>query len=290
MLLISKDLYTATLQALLHYSLLNYQDRARSYDTRGGPPGAVSVHSVPYGVTPSYQALNAHAAWGLYWSVIAFNNPNNLRETVANIIDNGLLVAQIFYRRAFATSPSAPGLLGNATAGMSFASTLQMFQGEGDESVAGAVLPQVPEGYSIRWVLVPNGAKIRRQTAYDTVAYAILWTAQFREPSRFTGTRRISVPGGRVSVYFASWQIARWEPMTFGTAATNARLIPLFLELEKQFQEGFVEFLAPDGQVVGNVGIFVTEGNADHLFADGNRIITTPESSDVPSPSQLQTA
>lgn len=277
-----------TLQALLHFSLLDYEEPAEIYSTRGGPSGTVVLNVLPGGQAPG-QSLNSHIAWGLYRSVIAFNSPNNIRETMATVLIYGRLVGQVEYCRTWSPLPSDKSLVGDATS-VSFASALQLLQGEGDAVVMRAISTPVTDGYSFRWVPATRGAKIRRETAYDTIAYAILWTAQFRDTTRFTGSRHISVPGGRVYVGFASWQIGRWEPLTFGLAATFAKMMPPFLELGVQFQEGFFEYFAPDGELVAKVGIFVSGSIAEGLLSNNAESVTAPEISSVPNAEHVETA
>ncbi|KAI4228045.1 MAG: hypothetical protein L6R40_008159 [Gallowayella cf. fulva] len=99
--LVSKELYSATLHALLHFSLHSYDARAEPYSTRGPEPsGSIVVSAVVFAGPPGYIPLNCHLAWGLYRSVIAFNSPDNVRESVATVSLDGRRSAQIEYLQA----------------------------------------------------------------------------------------------------------------------------------------------------------------------------------------------
>lgn len=274
----SRDLYSSTLHCLLHFSLLSYDTRAETYSTRGSePPGAV-VAVIPFATAPLFTALNCHVAWGLYWSVIAFNNPENNKESAAAIFIGGRRTAVIRYLQVFQAPVSVKHGFGNATTSLSHGSALQMLRAKDNGVMRSATLMPDALGYRLKWVLAPGGKALRRETAYDTVAYAILWTAQYNEDMRFTGIRSISVPGGRVYVRLESYQVGRWDPMTFGFAATVLKTIPTFLEAHAKFEEAFFQVLTPDNSVCGSIGIFI-KGNVDNL-----------ETIDAPGSGGLQTA
>lgn len=249
----SKDLYAATLHALLHYSLQTYLTPAASYTTRGSEPvGEVVVYAVPFAM-PVGSTVNAHIVWGLYRSVIAYNMPSNVRETRASIFINGFPVGKIEYT----LFPQAPNVAQepprNVSKGLTSVSAMQMLSTLGDfsrEDLNNA------GGYSLRFVLVGGGAPIRRETAYDAIAYAILYTAQYEESSTFTGTRILSVPGGDVVVRFVSYQVGEHKPMTLGFAATVVRSIPRALENCGRFQEAYVLVSAASGQSCGVIGLW----------------------------------
>lgn len=275
----SRDLYSSTLHSLLHFSLLSYETRAETYSTRGSePPGAVITTVLPFATAPLFTALNCHVAWGLYWSVIAFNNPENNKESAAAIFIGGRRTAVIRYLQVFQAPVSVKHGFGNATTSLSHGSALQMLRAKDNGVMRSATLMPDALGYRLKWVLAPRGKALRRETAYDTVAYAILWTAQYNEDMRFTGIRSISVPGGRVYVRLESYQVGRWDPMTFGFAATVLKTIPTFLEAHAKFEEAFFQVLTPDNSVCGSIGIFI-KGNVDNL-----------ETIDAPGSGGLQTA
>ncbi|KAL8727804.1 MAG: hypothetical protein Q9166_005796 [cf. Caloplaca sp. 2 TL-2023] len=261
----SKDLYSATLHALLHFSLHSYEGHAEIYTTRGPePPGVVVTSAIPFHTPPAYIPRNCHMAWGLYRSVIAFNYPVNVRESVATIHLDGRRIALVEYLLAPRAQVSAKGGPGNTTTSLSYVSALQMLQANDNGTLTPASLKLDALGYSLRWVFSPVGDPLRRETVYDTVAYAILWTGQFNEDTRFTGIRTISVPGGRTYLRLESYQVAHWDPMTYGFAATVTRSIPQFLETNSRFQEAFAQVLTPDNKICGTVGIFIS-GDINHL-------------------------
>lgn len=258
------DLYSATLHALLHFCLLSYEANAETYTTRGSqPPGSVVATILPFITAPLYTALNCHVAWGMYWSVIAFNNPANVRESAVATFTGGRRNAVIRYLQASRAPTSVNDRLDNTTTSLSYDSALQMLQAN-DQGLPPATLVQDDVGYQLKWVLLPGGEVLRRETVYDTIAYAMLWTAQHTEDMRFTGFRSISVPGGRVFVRLESYRIGRWVPMTYGFAATVLKTIPSYLEANAKFGEAFFQVLTPDSRVCGSVGIFI-RSNMDDL-------------------------
>ncbi|KAL8846812.1 MAG: hypothetical protein Q9221_008120 [Calogaya cf. arnoldii] len=256
--LFARDLYSTTLHALLHFCLLSYETTAETYSTRGSEPlGAVIATVLPFATAPLYTALNCHVAWGLYWSIIAFNNPANVKESAVAIFVGGRRNAIIRYLHAFKEPLSVIDGIGKAKTSLSYASALQMLQTKDDGTMTNASLMPDAIGYRLKWVLAPGGVALRRETVYDTIAYAMLWTAQHVEEMRFTGFRSISVPGGRVFVRLESYQIGRFDPLTYGFAATVLKTIPSFLEAQARFVEAFFQVLTPDNSVCGTVGIFM---------------------------------
>ncbi|KAL8669504.1 MAG: hypothetical protein Q9168_005906 [Polycauliona sp. 1 TL-2023] len=254
----STDLYAATLDALLHFCILSYDGVAETYTTQGSnPPGQVLTAVLPFFTAPLYTARNCHVAWGLYWSVIAFNSPANLKESALAIYTDGRRNAVIRYLQATPAPVPVRLELGNATTSLSHASALQMIQFHDDEPSTSATLALDTIGYGLKWILVPGGETLRRETVYDTVAYAILWTAQWSEDTRFTGFRSLSVPGGQMFVRLESYRVGRWMAMTYGFAATVIKTLPQLLEAHAKFQEALFQVLTPDGQVCGSIGIFI---------------------------------
>lgn len=229
------------------------------YSTRGsGPPGEVLVNVVPFTlrVVVALNAQNAHMVWGLYRSVIAYNIPNNVRETQASIFVSGLRVGDIEYLKLPQATAAPEEHLGNLTATLNSASASRMLSAIGDRPITGVSVWPNPAGYNLRFVLVANGEVIRRETAYDTVAYAILWAAQFDENLPLIGTRVLTIPGGSFEVRFVSYQIVQHIPMTTGFAATVAKSIPMLLENSGRFQESFVLVVTADGQTTGIIGLW----------------------------------
>ncbi|KAL8991764.1 MAG: hypothetical protein Q9169_007673, partial [Polycauliona sp. 2 TL-2023] len=256
--LFSTDLYSATLHALLHFCLLRYEAIAETYTTRGSePPRQVVTTILPFATSPLSTARNCHVAWGLYWSIIAFNSPANIRESAMATYTGGRRNTVIRYLQASPAPMSGSFEPGNATTSLSHGSALQMFQAKDNGLSTSTTLVQDEVGYRLKWALAPRGETLRRETVYDTIAYAMLWTAQYQEEMRFTGFRSISVPGGRVFVRLESWQVGRWMAMTYGFAATVIKTIPQFLEAHTKFVEAFFQILAPDGTICGSVGIFI---------------------------------
>ncbi|KAL9036798.1 MAG: hypothetical protein Q9180_004088, partial [Flavoplaca navasiana] len=254
------NLYSATLHALLHFCLLSYEANAETYTTRGPePPGAVVATVLPFATAPLFTALNCHVAWGLYWSVIAFNNPANVKELAVATATGGRRNAVIRYLDASPAPEPAPvnDRLDNTTRSLSHGSALQMLQPQDHGQRTPATLVQDDVGYQLKWLLVSGGEALRRETVYDTIAYAMLWTAQYAEDMRFIGFRSISVPGGRVYVRLESYQVGRWVPMTYGFAATVLKTIPSYLEANARFEEAFFQVLTPDSKVCGSIGIFI---------------------------------
>lgn len=192
--------------------------------------------------------------WGLYRSVIAYNMPDNNRETLAIVSIFGRQVAEIGYRMAPRAPVSARQVSRSVPSGLTSASA--MLSSVGDRLGAGAKIATSLVGWNLRCVLVDGGQFIRRQTAYDAIAYAMLWTSQYKQESMFTGNRVLSVPGGSVVVRFVSYPMGRHMPMTLGAAATIAEVIPSFLEDNHQFREAYIEVLTPDDQPYGIVGIW----------------------------------
>ncbi|KAI4187263.1 MAG: hypothetical protein LQ348_004119 [Seirophora lacunosa] len=247
----SRDLYSVTLHALLHYSLQTYVAPAEWYSTRGAEPlGEVVLKAVPF-VLPVATTLNAHLIWGLYRSIIAYNIPDNIRETLASIYIEGLQVADIEYLKLAPTPIVTNQGPGNVTA-LTSATALQMLSAMGDASNAKEQVMVGTNRFRLRFVLETNGQEIRRETAYDTIAYAILWTSQYSESTPLTGVRVLSVPGGGSVVRFVSYQAA----MTLGFAATVTRSIPTMLENAGRFQEAFMLVQDEEGQVCGVIGIW----------------------------------
>ncbi|KAL8689039.1 MAG: hypothetical protein Q9218_005197 [Villophora microphyllina] len=280
--LVNRDLYSVTLQALVHYSLEDYEAPAVTYSTRGGPlsPGTVAVHAVARTVPPP-QNLNMHMAWALYYSVIAFNNPVNIRETTANIFLYDKLVGHVDYRHALGPMSSAEEPTGNATASAITTSMAQLLQTEDDAVVTKALSPVADEGFSLRWKILPYGGKIRRETAFDTIAYTILCTGPLDKEARLQGERRVAVPGGRVFLKIDPGRTGRWGPMTVGTIAELAQRMAQFLEVGGTFQEALIEYIAPDGSTVGSLGIFYTMDNGVNRSDDrtGNATLSTGSNS-----------
>ena len=228
--LFSRDLYSATLHALLHYSLASYEAHAYPYTTRGSePPGQVMVYVLPFATPAAFTAQNSHMAWGLYRSVIAFNNPDNLKESAATLFIEVQRVAIIRYLYAPQALNLPQDRIEGATTSLSSGSASQMLQPKDNAAMADAL------GYRLHWIRAPGGETLRRETVYDTVAHAILWTAPYLESTRFTGIRSISVPGGRTYVRLESYQIGHWDPLTYGFAATVIKAIPKFLEAQGKF-------------------------------------------------------
>ncbi|KAL8969181.1 MAG: hypothetical protein Q9197_004478 [Variospora fuerteventurae] len=263
----SRDLYSATLHALLHYSLQDYSSAAETYSTHGTEPlGGVLVKAIPF-LLPVATTLNAHLAWGLYRSIIAFNSPDNIRETLASVFVEGLQVADIEYlnlpqmRIATKPGPTSFTTLTSATA-------LQMLSAVGDGSKAKGQAVGDTSGWRLRFALVTDGQLIRRETAYDAIAYAILWTSQFSESTPFKGTRILSVPGGSCVVRFVSYQDDPNKPMTLGFAATVARSIPVPLE-DLGFQEAFILVVNDEGQTCGAIGLWAATSRPHGLLGVG---------------------
>ncbi|KAI4195072.1 MAG: hypothetical protein LQ350_007403 [Teloschistes chrysophthalmus] len=275
---ITKDLYSSTLHALLHYSLEDYEDPAAIFDTRGPPhdPSTVMIHAIPRTV-PWPAPLNKHMAWALYYSVIAFNNPANTRELLATVFLYDKLVGSIDYRKTSPVLSSAQGPGGNATANMA-----QLLQDEDNHTGAKALSPPTQSGFSLRWMPVPGGAFIRRETAYDTVAYAILCTAPLSKDTRLIAKDRVAVPGGHVFLKIDPGpRESRWGTMAVGTIAQILPQIPRFLEHDRAFHEAAFEYVAPDGSYAGSVGIYVrthTAGDPSNLL-DRNATSSTGNNS-----------
>ncbi|KAL8934391.1 MAG: hypothetical protein Q9211_005252 [Gyalolechia sp. 1 TL-2023] len=251
----SKDLYSATLHALLHFSLLSYQGHAELYTTRGPEPlGNVLVKAIPF-VLPAANTLNCHMAWALYWSIVAFNVPVNTRETLADIAIHGVPMGDIYYldspQAPVATKERSREILANLTS----ASALQMLTIMDDDLPHNTMARLNTPNLGIDWHIVPNGGSIRRETAYDAVAYAILWTAQFPESTEVGGFRQLSVPGGSVVVQLMSFQIGRHPPITLGLTATVANTIPLYLEKLGHFREALATVYTQDRRVCAQVAI-----------------------------------
>ncbi|KAL8920257.1 MAG: hypothetical protein Q9172_004570 [Xanthocarpia lactea] len=252
--LISRDLYSAVLHALLHYSLASYEAHAYPYTTRGSePPGQVMAYVLPFATPAAFTAQNSHMAWGLYRSVIAFNNPDNWKESSVTIFIEDRRVALIRYLHAPQVLNLPQDRIEGATTSLSSGSASQMLQPKDNATMSDAI------GYRLHWILVRGGETLRRETVYDTVAHAILWTAPYLEDVRFTGRRSISVPGGRMFVRLESFQIGHWDPLTYGFAATVVKAIPKVLEAQGKFEEAFFQILTPDNRVCGTVGIFIRD-------------------------------
>ncbi|KAL8832688.1 MAG: hypothetical protein Q9170_004786 [Blastenia crenularia] len=256
----SKDLYSATLHALLHFSLQDYSSRAETYATRGPEPrGNVVVNAVPF-VLPAAYTINSHLVWGLFYSVVAYNSPSNVRETIASVFIHGLPVADIDYLQASQAPVATEKIAGKPSRNLTSASALQMSSTSDRDLVnLGA--------YHVSFHFVPGGIGIRRESAYDAIAYSILWTAQFKESTRFTGLRQISVPGGRVVVRFMSYQLRGHDPLTLGFAATIVKTIPQTLESLGNFQESFMLVHTADNEICGQIGIWYQDaviGNGLH--------------------------
>lgn len=216
------------------------------------------VRAVPFAL-PVAATLNCYIAWGLYQSIIAYNVPDNRRETVASIKVHGYLVGDINYLQVAQAPEAAKAAIEEAPTNGTSATALQMMSSMINDPVEKAAVPSNPGGYRLSWHFVPNGGAIRRETAYDAVAYAILWTAQFSESTRFSGSRQLSVPGGRVVVRFNSFQTRRRDQLTLGFAATVVKSIPDYLEKSGHFREAFVVIEAQNGEVCGQVGIWNQE-------------------------------
>ncbi|KAL8781844.1 MAG: hypothetical protein Q9213_005819 [Squamulea squamosa] len=267
--LISGDLYTATLHALLHFSIQSYENPAQTYRTRGpSPPGVAIVNTMPLGLPAPYTALNCHVAWGLYRSVIAFNNPENVRESQTTVFTGGRRNTIIRFMQAPQVLVTAKAEVENATTSLSYSSASQMVQAKDVGKVTSAILMPDALGYRLHWVIAPDAEALRRETVYDTAAYAMLWTAQYDEDMRFTGLRSISVPGGRTFVRLESYQIGHWVPLTYGFAATVIMTIPAFLEGGPRFQEAFFQVMTPDDRICGTIGIFIRDHRPNHEIVE----------------------
>ncbi|KAL8765356.1 MAG: hypothetical protein Q9209_007542 [Squamulea sp. 1 TL-2023] len=276
--LVSGDLYSATLHTLLHFCLESYRAPAQTYSTRGSaPPGAVIVNTLPLGVPGPFTALNCHVAWGLYRSVIAFNNPENVKESATTVFARGRRIVIVRFLQAPQVLGTAEDELGNATTNLSHSSASQMLQTKDNGTVTSTTLVANPLGYRLHWVLPPDGDVLRRETVYDTAAYAMLWTAQYDEDMRFTGLRSISVPGGRTFIRLESYQIGHWSPLSYGFAATVIKTITTYLERDAGFREAFFQILTPDNRVCGTIGIFIRENipNLETLNAPSLEVTDT---------------
>ncbi|KAL8961997.1 MAG: hypothetical protein Q9193_001535 [Seirophora villosa] len=242
-----------------------YGAPAELYSTRGAEPlGEVVLRAVPF-VLPAATTLNAHLVWGLYRSIIAYNVPNNIRETLASIYIEGLPVADIEYLKLAPTPMATNQGPGNVTA-LTSAAALQMLSAMGDASKAEASKAEEQvmvdtNGFRLRFVLETDGQVIRRETVYDTIAYAILWTSQYSESTPLTGTRVLSVPGGGSVVRFVSYQ----AEMTLGFAATVARSIPTMLESVGRFQEAFMLVQDEEAHICGVIGIWKDRARSQAL-------------------------
>ncbi|KAL8801049.1 MAG: hypothetical protein Q9182_004741 [Xanthomendoza sp. 2 TL-2023] len=266
----SRDLYSATLYALLHFALQSYRAPAELYNTQGPEPtGAIVVSAVPFASLHGYIPQNCHLVWGLYRSVIAFNVPNNVRESAANVFLDGLRIAKIEWLQVSQARVHARDGSSNDTTSPSPVSEMQMMR----LADHGELTP-----LTLKWRMSPTGHSIRRETAYDTVAFAILYTANFQENTRVQGYRTVSFPGGRLFVAFDSNPIGRWPAITWGQAARVVTLLPTFLEGQERFQDALVQLYTPDDRLIGMVGIF-NKRNDDEAA-----------SIDPPHPGQLQTA
>ncbi|KAL8721359.1 MAG: hypothetical protein Q9225_001938 [Loekoesia sp. 1 TL-2023] len=241
--------------------------------TQSEPAGDVVVRAVPF-VLPVVSTLNCYMAWGLYRSIIAYNVPDNRRETVASIAVQGNPVGDIEYLLVAQASEAARAGLEKAPMNRTSAIALQRTSSMMSDPVEKAAVPSNPAGYRLSWHFVPNGGAIRRETAYDAIAYAILWTAQFSESTRFTGYRQLSVAGGRVLVRINSFQIGQRDLMTVGFAATVAKSIPEYLEKSGRFREAFVTVEAQSGEIIGQVGIWNREPRPGNVLDDNSRNIT----------------
>ena len=195
-------------------------------------------------------------AWSFYRSIIAFNSPTNIRETRVDIRIDRFPAGDIEYRRVLRTPVNTKGSSWQASTNLTSASALQLVDGRVDDPANQLSTPPNPAGFRLTWHLVPNGGGIRRETAYDVIAYAILWTSQYSESTKFTGLREMSVPGGRVVVRFMSNQNQHHDPMTFGFAATVIKSLPQVLENFGHFVESFALVSTPDNEVCGYVGIW----------------------------------
>ncbi|KAL8807683.1 MAG: hypothetical protein Q9200_004568 [Gallowayella weberi] len=265
----SRELYSATLHALLHFALLSYHAPAEVYNTQGPEPaGAIVVSVVPFASHARSMAQNCHIVWGLYWSVIAFNSPNNVRESAANVLLYGWRTAKIEWLQVSQARVNAKDGSSNDTTSPSPVSEKQMMR-LGD---IGDITP-----LTLKWTMSPTGHPIRRETAYDTVAFAILYTANFQENTRVQGYRSVSFPGGRVFVAFDSNQVGHWPAITWGQAARIVTILPTFLEGQERFQDAFIQLYTPDNQLLGMIGIF-NRRNGDEVT-----------SIDPPHPDQAQT-
>ncbi|KAL8860909.1 MAG: hypothetical protein Q9178_002664 [Gyalolechia marmorata] len=209
------------------------------------------AYVLPFATPAAFTAQNSHMAWGLYRSVIAFNNPDNLRESAVTIFIEGRRVAIIRYLHDPPALNMPQDRIEGATTSLSSGSASQMLQLKDNATMLDA------NGYRLHWIAVRGGETLRRETVYDTVAYAILWTAPYVESVRFTGRLAISVPGGRMFVRLESLQIGHWESLTYGFIATVIKAIPKVLEAQGKFQEAFFQVLTPDNRVCGTVGIFM---------------------------------
>lgn len=276
--LVSKELYSATLHALLHFSLHSYDARAEPYSTRGPEPsGSIVVSAVVFAGPPGYIPLNCHLAWGLYRSVIAFNSPDNVRESVATVSLDGRRSAQIEYLQARKASLIARDSPKNDTTSLSLFSATPTRRANDKGVMTPAALKFDVNGYGLTWMQSPNGERIRRETAYDTVAYAILCSAQYNEDQRLSGFESISFPGGRAFVRFESFRVGHWPLMTWGFAATIVKILPTYLEASG-FVESFFQVFTPDNKLCGMIGLFV-RGN-----------INDPETIDAPNAAGAHTS
>lgn len=243
---------------------------------------------------PTAATLNTHIVWGLYRSVIAYNNPDNTRESLASVYIHGLQVADIetlkiprLQAQAQAPVASDQGL-GNDTTHLTPTSALQTLSKLDHRPKAGAMMAGDAAGFKLHWVLVARGETIRRETAYDAVAYAILWTSQYDQGASARGTRTLSVPGGDVFVRFVAYPPeSRIPTLTIGFFATIANSIPKFLEASERFQEGFVQVLTANGQACGLIGIW-KRGSAGDLASALPMNPTSPKLSAMSDTGQAQ--
>ncbi|KAL8970465.1 MAG: hypothetical protein Q9183_001513, partial [Haloplaca sp. 2 TL-2023] len=267
-----KDLYQATLEALLHYSFGDYESQAEQYTTRGDPAGSVVVVTRPgTELSPPLRPANRDVLWALYTSVIAFNNPVNVRESRATSRFIDTPTGQVYFYRA-APIPLTPELPSVDGTGEPNASSLSSSRGSRAADEMKKLAVRLTNGYSFQWIRVPGGSQIRRESAYDVIAYAILWTAREEQKEELADDdiRRVAFPGSPNYIAFTTYQVKQWKRLTFGEAALFAKTMAVYLELGPIFTEGFFQYLAPDGEIVGKIGIFVDASAADSLLTRNN--------------------
>ena len=203
--------------------------------------------------------------------MIAFNNPSNVRESRATSRFLDTPTGQLYFYRAAPTPavPELPSVDGTAEPN---ASSLPFSRDSRDASEIKKLAARLTDGYSFRWMPVPGGAPIRRESAYDVIAYAILWTAreEQKEELAVDDIRRIAYDGSTNHIAFVTFQVKQWKRLTFGEAALFAKTMAVYLELAPIFTEAFFEYLAPDGEIVGKIGIFVDASAADSLLKNNN--------------------
>ena len=275
----SINLYAVTLEALVKVSgkQWNAPGQIISLQSKDYPSDVVIILKPFLDRLGRVQARNAHFEWALYRSVIAFNNPRNLRTLVARIIIGRQRVAEIEYSIRHRVSESEVAEFPTSVINNALATSFAV-KSTSHEQLTNGMLPVAGVPFDVRWNTLIGGKTLRRETVFDTAAYVILWTGQQPRHRFMYSLETIKIPGN--AMFF---QIDP-EPPHIGYAITVemfadlVKAMVILLERNRRFCETYLELLTAKKKLVAIISLYedgpgAFEGGVEILSRDSNTII-----------------